>query len=142
VWQGEFSITDMANSEINKRTMGKFILIFLLSFCFILFLSCSDKKNSQGCNPFCEGDQWYVKEFYADPYPSMIPFEENEFLSALEKEIIFWKRDGETLALVGNDKKEVTFGYKGGTDTLTISLALAGVLHQQADKFDNCSMPI
>jgi hypothetical protein len=109
--------------------MGKFILVFLLSFYFILFLGCSDKKNSQGCNPFCEGDQWYVKEFYADPYPSMIPFEENEFLSALEKDIIFWKRDGDTLTLVGNDKKEVAFGYKGGTDTLTIS-AKGGQFYQ------------
>lgn len=112
----------MAKANSNKGSMGKFILKYLL----ILFLfSCSAGKKdarSLNCNPFCEGDEWHVQEFKADPYPTVIPFEKNQLISALEGELYFWRSvNKEMLILKGKDNHEITFKYDTNGDTLILS---------------------
>jgi len=103
--------------------MARFVLKCLVMIFFFSFLSCVDKKKSDTCYPFCEGDEWYLYEFEADPYPLTVPFEESRFLSALENELFLWKLEGDNLTLKGKGGERVTFRYEGGgIDTLTLSV--------------------
>ncbi len=68
--------------------------IILLSF---LLLNCVDKKDSVTCNPFCDGDEWYVYEFSVGAYPYTVPAEENQLVSFLENEMYLWKLEGNTI---------------------------------------------
>jgi len=101
--------------------MGGFILKSSITLLFFLLLSCVNKRESSNCNPFCEGDQWYVYKFSVGAYPNTVPAEENRLVSSLENEMYLWKLGDDNLTLKGKDGKRVTFKYDGGTDTLTLS---------------------
>ena len=98
--------------------MGRFILKY--SLIFFLFLLSSCNKKSQICDIFCEGDEWYVEEFTADPYPAIVPFEKNHLMSALEDELYFWKVLNNDSVILSNDNNEVAFKYSISGDTLVL----------------------
>ena len=102
--------------------MGRFILTYLCML--FLFSSCTKEKdrNSLNCNPFCEGEEWYVQEFSADPYPSFLPPEKSQIIAALEEELFFWKLIGnDTLTLNGKDNKSISFKCFTEGDTLMLT---------------------
>jgi hypothetical protein len=117
--------------------MRKLILKYSLLVSLLLF-SCRNKKDEK-CAPFCNGDEWFVEEFRADPYPLILPLEKNQFLTALELEGFSWRlSEDEILTLSNNNRDKTVLKYEIIGDTLLLSTGnkevIKLVLREEAKK--------
>lgn len=86
----------------------------------LLLSSCAERKKVDDKNVFEVGDEWSVKDFSIEQYPTIIPFEKNAMVECLEEGLLDWQIVSKDTLLLKNKNRRILFHYKVIGDTMMI----------------------